>query len=233
VRGNLDVPPVAKRRAARPALEGVGILRIRRDRGGLDGVRTSEENVYAVTDLNADQASPAQLAAYARGHWSIENKLHHVLDATYQEDASQIRSGTGPRIMATLRNLAISALQLAGRNEIAKNLRRNNRDASHPLAMLGITVQREMNSPRACPTHHSPTGLLNGLESASTEQNLTAAHADACVRICPQWLRRLQHPYPPRTGWTTANGPRASGWARSAEATRWLRNSGDVRHAEV
>jgi predicted transposase YbfD/YdcC len=117
------------------------IVRIRRDRGGLDGVRTSKEVVYAVTDLHADQAGPAQLATYARGHWGIENKLHYVRDVTYREDASQIRSGTGPRIMATLRNLAISTLQLAGRTEIAKSLRHNNRDASRPLAMLGITVQ--------------------------------------------------------------------------------------------
>ncbi len=117
------------------------ILRIRRDRGDLDGVRISKEIVYAVTDLNANQASPTQLATYARGHWSIENKLHHVRDVTYREDASQIRSGTGPRIMATLRNLAISTLRLAGRNENAKALRHNNRDANRPLAMLGITIQ--------------------------------------------------------------------------------------------
>ena len=117
------------------------IVRIRRDRGGLDGVRTSKEIVYAVTDLHPDQAGPAHLAAHARGHWGIENKLHYVRDVSYREDASQIRSGAGPRIMATLRNLAISTLQLAGRNEIAKTLRHNNRDPSRPLAMLGITIQ--------------------------------------------------------------------------------------------
>jgi hypothetical protein len=41
--------------------------------------------------------------------------------------------------MATLRNLAISTLRLTGTTNIAKALRRNNRDPSRPLAMLGIS----------------------------------------------------------------------------------------------
>ena len=58
------------------------------------------------------QARPAQLAAWIRGHWSIENKVHWVRDVTYDEDRSQIRTGTGPQVMAALRNAAIGALRL-------------------------------------------------------------------------------------------------------------------------
>jgi len=39
---------------------------------------------------------PANLAAYARGHWSVENKSHYVRDVTFGEDLSQIRTDNGP-----------------------------------------------------------------------------------------------------------------------------------------
>ena len=55
--------------------------------------------------------TPEQLAAWIRGHWSIENKIHWVRDVTYDEDRSQIRTGTGQQVMAALRNAAIGAVQ--------------------------------------------------------------------------------------------------------------------------
>lgn len=73
-------------------------------------VRT--EVVYLVTSLSPEQASPERLLALNRGHWEIENRLHWVRDVTFGEDLSQIRKGAGPRMMATLRNLAISLFRL-------------------------------------------------------------------------------------------------------------------------
>ncbi|GAA3594863.1 hypothetical protein [Streptomyces osmaniensis] len=58
---------------------------------------------------------------------------------TFAEDASQLRTGAAPRAMATWRNLAIGALRLAGSINIAASLRHNARDASRPLALLGLT----------------------------------------------------------------------------------------------
>jgi hypothetical protein len=94
--------------------------------------------VYAVTSLTAAQASPARLADYVRGHWGIE-ALHHLRDTTFAEDASQVRTGTAPRAMASLRNLAIGILRLHGCHNIAAGLRRNARDATRVLPLLGIT----------------------------------------------------------------------------------------------
>lgn len=68
---------------------------------------------FAVTSLSANRATPARLLSLARGHWSIENKLHHVRDRTFDEDRSQVRKNKGPRAMASLRNIAISILRLA------------------------------------------------------------------------------------------------------------------------
>ncbi|MDQ3152006.1 MAG: ISAs1 family transposase [Actinomycetota bacterium] len=58
--------------------------------------------VLGITSLSAREAAPEHLAGYVRGHWSIENKIHWVRDVTFREDASQIRTGSRPRIMATL-----------------------------------------------------------------------------------------------------------------------------------
>ena len=58
--------------------------------------------VLGITSLSAREAAPEHLATYVRGHWSIENKIHWVRDVTFREDASQIKTGSRPRIMATL-----------------------------------------------------------------------------------------------------------------------------------
>jgi hypothetical protein len=94
--------------------------------------------VYAVTSLTAAQAHPARLADWIRGHWGIE-ALHHLRDVTFAEDASQVRTGTAPRAMASLRNLAIGVLRAHGDRNIAAALRRNARDATRVLPLLGIT----------------------------------------------------------------------------------------------
>ncbi len=49
----------------------------------------------------------------------IENRLYWVRDVTYQEDKSLVRTGNAPRVMATLRSLAISLLRLDGQTNIA------------------------------------------------------------------------------------------------------------------
>lgn len=67
------------------------------------------------------------------------NQLHHIRDTTYAEDAFRVRTGTAPRAMASLRHLAIGALRLAGHTGIAASLRHHARDATRPLATLGIT----------------------------------------------------------------------------------------------
>lgn len=64
-----------------------------------------------VTSLRFDQASAAMLADLIRGLWAIENSIHYVRDLTYREDHSTIRTGSGPRVMATLRNITIGLIR--------------------------------------------------------------------------------------------------------------------------
>jgi predicted transposase YbfD/YdcC len=112
-------------------------IRITRRVRSLHRRRWRTVTVYAVTNLTAAQASPARLADYVRGHWGIE-VLHHLRDTTYAEDALKVRTGTAPRAMASLRNLAIGILRLHGGRNIAAALRRNARDATRVLPLLGI-----------------------------------------------------------------------------------------------
>jgi hypothetical protein len=101
--------------------------------------RCTTVTVYAVTSLTHAQASPARLADLFRGHWAVE-ALHHLRDVTFCEDACQVRTGSGPHVMATLRNLVIGVLCRAGPVNVAAALRRHARDPRRPLATLGITL---------------------------------------------------------------------------------------------
>ncbi|MFV2104912.1 ISAs1 family transposase [Micromonospora sp. LOL_024] len=113
-------------------------LRIRRRRYNQATGRWSTVTVYAITNLDATQAKPADLADWLRGHWLIES-LHYLRDVTFGEDASQVRTGSAPQTLATLRNTVISLLRLAGTTNIAKALRHNSRNPDRPLQLLEIT----------------------------------------------------------------------------------------------
>jgi predicted transposase YbfD/YdcC len=65
-------------------------------------LRTRNETVYGITSLTAWQANPADVLAFNRGHWSIENREHYVRDVTFDEDRSQVRTGSSPQIMAAI-----------------------------------------------------------------------------------------------------------------------------------
>jgi predicted transposase YbfD/YdcC len=114
-------------------------LRVTRRTRPLAGGKWRTITVYAVTSLAFGQATPAELAGWIRGHWQIE-ALHHIRDVTYAEDASQTRTGNGPQIMATLRNLAIAILKPAGHPSIAAACRHHSRDAARTLTTLGLTT---------------------------------------------------------------------------------------------
>ena len=59
-------------------------------------------------------------------------------DVTYREDASRVRTGPRPRIMATLRNLAVGLIRQAGYTKIAATIRKIKYDLALLLAILGL-----------------------------------------------------------------------------------------------
>jgi hypothetical protein len=97
------------------------------------------ERVYLITGPSIFDATCTELATWIRGHWDIENRLHHVRDRTFREDDSKGRTSTLPRDMASLRNLAVSILRQDGQTNIAAALRHTGRDYLRPLRTLGLT----------------------------------------------------------------------------------------------
>ena len=90
---------------------------------------------YGVTSLPATIAIPERLLKLKRGHWTIENGLHYVKDVTMGEDKSMTHCDNGPKIMAALRNTAVSLLRHAGFSTIAARMRYN---STHPQAALEV-----------------------------------------------------------------------------------------------
>jgi predicted transposase YbfD/YdcC len=79
-----------------------------------ENVSHTIELAYGVTGLKQKHASAKRLLELNRGHWEIENRIHHVRDVTYDEDRCRIRAENGPRVMASIRNLAISIARMMG-----------------------------------------------------------------------------------------------------------------------
>jgi predicted transposase YbfD/YdcC len=100
------------------AKQAVRITRTRTIKG-----KTTRETAYLTISLPAGQAQPADLGTWARSEWHIENRLHHVRDGTFREDAHQARTGHGPAVFATLRNTAIGYHHTNGATNIAEATR--------------------------------------------------------------------------------------------------------------
>jgi len=100
--------------------------------------QTRTHTRYGITSLTPEQASPADLLAFTRRHWAIENSLHWVRDVTFAEDRSTLRVGRTHHVMAMLRNLALSLLHLHGFFRIASTVRRF---AAHPALPIAFVTQ--------------------------------------------------------------------------------------------
>lgn len=120
--------------------EGIGFphaqlaIQLHRRRRPIGSTTWTSETIYAITSLNWRQARPELIAHAIRGHWRIES-LHWIRDITFGEDLSQIRTGSGPANMATLRNFAVSRHRLAGATNIAHACRHT---ARHPQRALDL-----------------------------------------------------------------------------------------------
>jgi predicted transposase YbfD/YdcC len=95
------------------------------------------EAVLYLTSLDPAQASPADLLAYARGHWTVEH-LHWLRDLVWSEDKSLIRTGNAPQVMSAITNLVITLFRLQGVTKITAETRLNAQNPRRPLQLLAL-----------------------------------------------------------------------------------------------
>lgn len=81
--------------------------------------RRTREVRYGITSAPASAASASRLLASVRGHWQIENGLHYRRDVSLDEDASLVRLGQAPQVLATLNNLVCGLTAQAGVDNLA------------------------------------------------------------------------------------------------------------------
>ena len=72
----------------------------------VDGKTSKERRLY-LSSLNPDAE---MLGKCVRSHWEVENKVHWILDVTFNEDRSQIRKDNGPLVMNILRKWSLNVL---------------------------------------------------------------------------------------------------------------------------
>lgn len=113
---------------------------IRRDTFNLAGERTSKELAWIISGNPEGQeriATAEHLSKFVREHWGIENKSHYIRDVTFHEDANQAYTGSGPQVMATLRNIAIGLIRLDNTCAIKRT---TERIARNPLRALAVVA---------------------------------------------------------------------------------------------
>jgi len=83
----------------------------------------SAEIAYGITRRPSEQADPPRVLKVNRGHWVIENSCHYLLDYTFDEDRSRIRTGYGPENMTRLRRFAIGVIKAKGGKSVPQKMR--------------------------------------------------------------------------------------------------------------
>ena len=103
----------------------------------LKGKNLSNVAALGVLSLDPAHADPARVGSLVRGHWAIES-MHWLRDTLYREDQSTVRTRSGPRVMAALRNLATGAHRLTGRTDVTEATRWASRYMDRPFQILKL-----------------------------------------------------------------------------------------------
>lgn len=101
--------------------------------------KCSCETSYGITSQSPRKADARSVLTTNRGHWSIENSCHYILDWNYDEDRSRIRSGYGPENITRLRRFAIGVIKSKGVPSVAQKMRQLTRNVRSVFDYLRMT----------------------------------------------------------------------------------------------
>jgi predicted transposase YbfD/YdcC len=102
--------------------------------------QSSRDIAYGITSRCPQQADARRLLEVNRGHWSIENSCHYILDWNYDEDRCRIRTGHGPENVTCLRRFAIGLIKSRGVKNVAQKMRQLNRNTRLVFDYLRMTA---------------------------------------------------------------------------------------------
>jgi predicted transposase YbfD/YdcC len=101
--------------------------------------KRSTDTVYGVTSHTPASADAAGVLAFNRGHWTIENGCHYILDWNWDEDRCTLRTGHGPENITALRRFAIGAIKSKSRDTVAATIQRLARNVRLVFDYLRMT----------------------------------------------------------------------------------------------
>jgi predicted transposase YbfD/YdcC len=101
--------------------------------------KASLDVAYGITSRSPQQADPKRVLMVNRGHWTIENSCHYILDWNYDEDRSRISTGYGPENMTRLRRFAVGLIKSKGVRSVPKKMRQLTRNVRLVFDYLRMT----------------------------------------------------------------------------------------------
>jgi predicted transposase YbfD/YdcC len=101
--------------------------------------KSSFDIAYGITSRSPTQANARRLLEINRGHWTIENSCHYILDWCYDEDRCRIRTGHGPENITRLRRFAIGVIKSKGIKSVTQKMRQLNKNTRLVFDYLRMT----------------------------------------------------------------------------------------------
>ena len=101
--------------------------------------KTTREVQFYLSSL---PCNAVEIGRAIRAHWGIENQLHWVLDVTFGEDASRIRTKNSPENFALLRRMAVSLLnqETSSKRSLRQKAKRAAMDSNYMLQVLATAL---------------------------------------------------------------------------------------------
>lgn len=101
--------------------------------------QSSRDLAYGITSRSPQQTDPKRLLDINRGHWTIENSCHYILDWNFDEDRCRICTGYGPENVTRLRRFAIGLIKSKGVKNVAQKIRLLNKNTRLVFDYLRMT----------------------------------------------------------------------------------------------
>ncbi len=102
--------------------------------------KRSCEVAYGITSRTPEQTDPKRILNVNRGHWTIENSCHYIIDWNYDEDRSRIRTGYGPENITRMRRFAIGIIKSKKIRSVAQKMRELTRNVRLVFDYLRMTA---------------------------------------------------------------------------------------------